>query len=208
MIKCLIFDCDGTLVDSEYLCNLGLELKLKEHGVEESADDMMNHFRGSKLSNIIEHLEKKHQIPLDDEFIASYRILVDALFHEHLKPCQGVIPALNDIKIAKCVASSGPTEKIRSALTITNLFGYFADNFFSSYDINSWKPDPDIFLYAAEQMEYAPEHCVVIEDSPLGILAANAAGMRSVFYNPNNIDCPQKSTWTIKHMCELKRVIS
>ena len=84
MIKCTIFDCDETLVDSEYLCNLGLEIKLRNYGVESSAADMMKRFRGGKLSSILETIECEHQIKLKDNFVTSYRSLVDKLFEEAL----------------------------------------------------------------------------------------------------------------------------
>lgn len=53
MIECVIFDCDGTLVDSEVLCNLGLKIKLQELGIKADIQSMVNQFRGWKLANIV-----------------------------------------------------------------------------------------------------------------------------------------------------------
>ena len=82
MIKCLIFDCDGTLVDSEYLCNLGLEIKLKDYGIESSANTMMKKYRGGKLAEILQSIEKEHNINLKESFVSEYREIVDELFEK------------------------------------------------------------------------------------------------------------------------------
>jgi len=116
MIKCIIFDCDGTLVDSEYLCNLGLEMMLENYGIDSSATEMMERYRGGKLAAILQDIESEHQIILKDNFVTSYRILVDELFEKELRPCEGVDKALNGILLPKCVASSGPLDKIKKAL--------------------------------------------------------------------------------------------
>ncbi len=208
MIKCIIFDCDGTLVDSEYLCNLGLEIKLKGYGVELSAVEMMDRFRGGKLATILKTIESEHEIKLNEDFVSSYRSLVDELFEKELKACEGVNVALTEISLPKCVASSGPIEKINLALSITGLSSYFRGNIFSSYVVGSWKPDPGIFLHAAKAMGFRPDECAVVEDSPVGISAAIAAGMRPILYDPNGIHDSAFYTHIIKHMRELQSAIT
>ena len=79
-IKCVIFDCDGTLVDSEYLCNLALVQCLKDYGVEENPKKMVKRFRGIKLTQILQSLEAAHHIRFKDNFVPQYRALVDELF--------------------------------------------------------------------------------------------------------------------------------
>ena len=82
------------------------------------------------------------------------------------------------------VASSGPPAKIRQALELTGLAGFFGERLFSSYEVGFWKPDPRLFLHAAKQMGAAPASCLVVEDSAAGVAAAVAAGMRAVQYLP------------------------
>ncbi|GAB1266539.1 HAD-IA family hydrolase [Aurantivibrio infirmus] len=208
MSQCIIFDCDGTLVDSEYLCNLGLEIKLRDYGVKESACEMMARFRGGKLTTILESLEDRHQIKLADDFVSSYRALVDALFEEQLQPCEGVSKMLAEISLPKCVASSGPLNKINKALNLTALSGYFNGHIFSSYEVGSWKPDPGIFLHAAKVMGYSPHNCVVVEDSPVGIAAAQRAEMKAILYDPAGIHSNISGVCKINHMCELSSAIT
>ena len=208
MIKCIIFDCDGTLVDSEYLCNLGLEIRLRDYGVESSAIDLMKRFRGGKLAAILEAIESEHKIKLKEGFISSYRSLVDELFERDLKPCEGVNAALTAIHLPKCVASSGPLDKINKALSISGLSKHFNGKIFSSYVVGSWKPDPGIFLHAAKEMGFQPSECAVVEDSPVGISAAKSAGMRPILYDPNNTYDPNLYSHTIRHMRELQSAIT
>jgi beta-phosphoglucomutase-like phosphatase (HAD superfamily) len=67
-------------------------------------------------------------------------------------------------------------------LRVTNLLPRFVGNIFSSYQIGSWKPEPDLFLYAAKTMEVDPQFCTVVEDSILGVRAGLTAGMRVLWY--------------------------
>jgi HAD superfamily hydrolase (TIGR01509 family) len=208
MIKCIIFDCDGTLVDSEYLCNLGLEMMLKKYDIEASAVEMMKRFRGGKLATILKTIESEHRVKLKEDFVSSYRSIVDELFEERLEPCDGVDAALTEIELPKCVASSGPLEKINKALSISGLSRHFNGNIFSSYVVGSWKPDPGLFLHAAKEMGFQSGECAVVEDSSVGIAAAKSAGMQPILYNPNNTYNSDLCPHTIGHMRELRGAIT
>ena len=203
MIKCIIFDCDGTLVDSEYLGHLAMEIQLQKSGIKESALEMMAKHRGGKLDEIVCSLEEKHNVVLGDNFIASYRICVEKLFKRELKEIEGVTALLNNIELPICIATGGPMAKISQSLSITNLKRFFGDNIFSSYEVNSWKPAPDLFLHAANAMGVKPAECLVVDDSPIGIEAALRAKMKAVFYNPSSLDIPHSNVVTITKMQEL-----
>lgn len=146
MIECVIFDCDGTLVDSEYLCNLALAQLLSNIGITEDASLMQARFRGWKLARILESLSEKHHISFSTHFVPDYRKLVAELFQAKLRPTVNVHIALEEIALPKCVASSGPLAKIRQALDLTKLANFFQDRLFSSYQIQSWKPEPDLIF--------------------------------------------------------------
>ena len=74
MKQCLLFDCDGTLVDSELLCNIGLTIKFREQGIELDADELVMSFRGCKLADILQVLQVKFDIRLSNDFMAEYRL--------------------------------------------------------------------------------------------------------------------------------------
>ena len=94
----------------------------------------------------------------------------------------GVVEALDRITLPTCVASSGTHDKIRFTLGLTGLYERFAGRIFSAYEVARGKPAPDLFLYAASRMGADPAACAVVEDSPYGIEAARAAGMRAFGY--------------------------
>ncbi|WP_422860220.1 HAD-IA family hydrolase [Flagellimonas sp. S174] len=204
----MIFDCDGTLVDSEFLCNLGLEIGLRNYGIESSATTMMEKYRGGKLADILRSIEKEYNVVLKQDFVSEYRELVDQLFEKELNPCEGVPEFLNQNTLSKCVASSGPIQKINKALEITDLKKYFGDNVFSSYEINSWKPDPEIFLHAAEKMGFYPDECLVIEDSMKGIESGLAAGMKTILFDPMGLYGNFNEVQRIDKMNKLDAIIA
>ncbi|MBL4875510.1 MAG: HAD-IA family hydrolase [Cohaesibacteraceae bacterium] len=175
MIDCIIFDLDGTLVDSEPLCNQAFLNLLPE--ISLSVDDLLVRFRGRKLADIFCEIEAMTGRALPNNFEAAYREQVEILFKSSLRAFPDVHDVLKTIDIKVCIASSGPPGKIKSALEKTSLDRIFAGRTFSSYDIGKWKPDPGLFLHAAAQMGTSPEFCLVVEDSPVGIAAAKSAGM-------------------------------
>jgi HAD superfamily hydrolase (TIGR01509 family) len=209
MIECVIFDCDGTLVDSELLCNLGLEIQLQELGIKADIQSMVNRFRGWKLANIVDALSIEYSLELDETFITSYRQAIADLFDSQLQPIPNIAQTLANIPQPKCVASNAPLEKIKQAVKVTNLEHFFNDNLFSSYAIQSWKPEPDLFLHAAKMMKIEPKNCVVVEDSVLGIEAAKRAGMQSFFYQPQGVNLLETAdTISFQSMLELPSLIS
>ncbi|BCD97835.1 HAD-IA family hydrolase [Marinagarivorans cellulosilyticus] len=206
MRKCLLFDCDGTLVDSERLCNIGLVIKFREYGIELDADELGIRFRGWKLAKIIETLEQESQLKLAEDFVDSYRAIVTNLFETELKPIQYIGETLKNLDHPKAVVSSGPAHKIQQALRVCGLTKYFGANIYSSYEVGIWKPDPGIYIYAAKDMGFSAEDCIVIDDSPVGIEAGYRAGMKTLFYNRFNEKCefePVVSFCTMKELPQL-----
>lgn len=181
MINCLLFDNDGTLVDSESLCNRGLVLQFAKIGIELDEVELTSRYRGWKLALILEDLASKHGVELSHDFIPQYRAKVSVLFESELKPVLGVQEALKQLPQPKAVVSSGPPEKIRQALRLCKLTPFFSDNIISSYEVGVWKPDPEIYRYAARMMGFKSSECAVIEDGMVGVRAGVEAGMK-VFY--------------------------
>lgn len=187
---CVIFDLDGTLVDSEGLCNQAfLDLLPK---LNETVASLTQRYRGKKLAQILADLERRLCQELPDAFEQQYRQRVAELFSHELKPMPGVPEMLEGMNFPKCIASSGPPLKIRQALQVSGLAPYFGDNLFSSYEVGSWKPEPGLFQYAAKAMGFLPGQCVVVEDSEVGIEAAAAAGMRAFQYVRNGETSPRR----------------
>ena len=174
--KCIIFDCDGILVDSEGISDNVLIEMAQEIGLHIDEAYIKLHFAGRSLKYIFQTLEDQISGSLPQNFVADYRARTFDRFKTDLKPIEGVHKLLEQINIPICVASSGPPNKIELNLTTTKLIERFKGRLYSSYDIGVWKPNPDIFLYAAKNMGFNPEDCAVIEDSLAGIKAGISGG--------------------------------
>lgn len=208
MIKCILFDCDGTLVDSERLCNLALVQQFRSFGVNLDVEQLVIRFRGWKLAALLKELETEYALRLPDNFVPSYKKAVADLFEAELKPIEAIHPALDKLAHAKAVVSSGPVPKIRQALRICELSHYFGDNIYSSYDVGIWKPDPGIYLHAAKHMGYAVDECAVVDDGPVGVEAGCLAGIRTFFYNRFNEHCKFSEAISFQSMQDLPGLFS
>lgn len=201
-MKAIIFDCDGTLVDSETLSTEVLVEAVGEHGLHLSVPEAMFAFRGGKMADCIAELESRLGRPLPETFVPEFRARAAQAFRARLRAIEGaleLVQSLATMPVPFCVASSGPPEKIELSLSLTGLLPFFQGRIFSSYDVGVWKPDPGLFLHAADALGVAPDHCAVIEDSLPGMLAGLAAGMRVFAFQPHGVD-PRTPAETIPLM--------
>ena len=176
-IDLIIFDCDGVLVDSEVIsCRMHAEA-LCEIGYTITADQVFDRFLGRSEAESRREIETELGRKLPDDFALKMKTNEIEELARAVEGVPHVATALDQIVRNICVASSGTPEKIRIGLTRTGLFDRFAPNIFSASQVKRGKPEPDLFLFAAEQMGVTPERCIVIEDSIPGITGANAAGM-------------------------------
>ncbi|MFF4467840.1 HAD family hydrolase [Streptomyces mirabilis] len=177
----VIFDNDGVLVDSEPISNTILAAYLTELGHPTSYEESIRDYMGSAMHRIHELVQERSGQRLPEDFDVVFHGRVFAAFERELQPVPGAVQLLEKLaadEVPYCVASSGSHERIRVGHRKTGLDRWFDEGrVFSSQDVGRGKPAPDLFLHAAERMGVAPERCVVVEDSPLGVRAANAAGM-------------------------------
>ncbi|MGV8998512.1 MAG: HAD family hydrolase [Parvibaculaceae bacterium] len=176
----VIFDCDGVLVDSEHLANQLLVCILAEDGFDISYEDCRRLFVGKTLEAVMAHAEAAIGRPLRADWTDHVRVETLKAFAEGVEAVPHVREALVALRarnISYCVASSGKFEKMRFTLGSSGLLPLVEDVLFSAEQVGRGKPAPDLFLFAAKSMGFAPEVCVVIEDSTPGVEAAVAATM-------------------------------
>ena len=208
-IEAVIFDCDGTLVDSETVFNQVLVDYIAEFGAIISPEEAAARFIGRKLAHCLADIETQLGHPLPDNAEPILRQRTAVRFQTDLRPMPCAAQTLQLLTLPFCVASSGPREKIELTLGLTGLLSYFQNRIFSSYEIGTWKPDPGLFLHAATALNISPAHCAVVEDSQPGIEAGLAAGMRVFAFRPHptvNIP-PPPAVWVIHHLSELPSLL-
>ena len=179
--NCIIFDCDGVLVDSEPLAALAYQKVYADCGMSISTS-IMRDCIGLKQIDIVAKIAKMTGHLLPPQAIAEIWPETNKLFETALKATPGIKDYLVNSHLSRCVASSSSLERIDFSLRRTDLLDFFKPAIFSSSMVKNGKPAPDLFLFAAQQMSYAPQNCVVIEDSFLGVQGAVAAGMKAVGY--------------------------
>ena len=187
--RLVIFDCDGVLVDSEGISNAVLAEALRALGIDVSAQQAHDAYRGMFLSEIVDDAERRLGAPLPPDFLETFERDREDAFRASLQPVPGAAEAVEKVKALGfdvCVASQGKLSKTELTLTLTGLRDLFGeDAVFSAHSVRRGKPAPDLFLYAAATMGCAPERCVVVEDTMIGVRAALAAGMRAIAYAPD-----------------------
>jgi HAD superfamily hydrolase (TIGR01509 family) len=179
--RLVIFDCDGVLVDSEPVANRTLGQMLRELGLDLTQAQIFEHFVGYSLPHCLRVIEGMLGHPPPEGFLRDLQARTFAAFETELRAMPGIEHALDALDAAGlpyCVASSGDHEKMNTTLGITGLLPRFAGRIFSVTQVARGKPAPDVYLFAARQLGAEPSTCVVVEDTPPGVQAAAAAGMK------------------------------
>ncbi len=184
-IQACIFDLDGVIVDTAHyhyqawkrLANeLGFDLtpeqneKMKGIGRMQSLDILL------ELGNI--QKEKKEKKQLANKKNEWYQEYIREMQPENLLP--GVIPFLEELTEAHILIAVGSASKNAPTIIRQVQIGRYLDALIDGSKVTKGKPDPEVFLKAAEEMGIAPEHCVVFEDAQAGIEAAKNGGMRTI----------------------------
>jgi HAD superfamily hydrolase (TIGR01509 family) len=192
--KGLIFDCDGTLVDSMPLHFLAWHRTMLKHGLE-LPEDRFYALGGMPSHRIIELLANEQDIEVDAKKAAEQKeeAFLDIL--HMLEPIEPVLAIARQHRGQKpqAVASGGFRRIIHMQLELMECLDWF-DTVVTAEDTAKHKPEPDVFLEAAHRLKVAPAECIVFEDADLGVEAARRAGMRCIdvreFYRSKRIPVP------------------
>jgi HAD superfamily hydrolase (TIGR01509 family) len=176
-VDLIIFDCDGVLVDSEVISCRAHAETLTRHGYPITSEQVFERFLGRSMRQATREVEAELGRSLPDDFHAQVYAEIFRLFAISLEATPYIGEVLDKLTVPACVASSGPPEKISASLNHVGLYDRFAPHIFSAVQVPNGKPAPDLFLFAADQMQTQPARCLVIEDSISGIAGAVAAGM-------------------------------
>ena len=178
----VIFDCDGILVESEELaCRIYVDM-FREHGHVLDYKETLHKFYGMTLENRLKISEQELGWKPPVDFVSTFHTRELELSETELKTVPHIHELIKSIALPKCVASNGSRKEILFRLRIADLLDHFGGAIFSGTEVAHPKPAPDVYLAAAQSFNVAPERCIVIEDSVLGVTAAVSAGMKVYGY--------------------------
>jgi HAD superfamily hydrolase (TIGR01509 family) len=178
----VIFDCDGVLVDSEPISAAVLIAELAALGIAITPDYVRDHCLGRSFPTVAKSIRESFAVPLPEDFELRYRRALLARFETDLRPTHGIGALLARLRPARCVATSSSPQRVAKTLEISGLARFFGTDVFTASQVARGKPAPDLFLFAAERMGFAPARTLVIEDSRPGVEAALAAGMAVLLF--------------------------
>lgn len=185
----IVFDCDGTLVDSEGIHAKALQGALEELGVPLTVEEIRSQSAGIANGDYLRRVAEERRIvfPADGELLVED--IADRLIDSEVKLIDGadsVVRRLSERGIPVAVASNSSRRLVEHMLRAVHLAGMFAGRIAARDDVTMAKPAPDVYHYAAGLLGARNEDCVAIEDSPVGVAAARAAGMTVIGFRPGS----------------------
>lgn len=188
----IIFDCDGTLVDSERLYNeIAAELLTAAGLPEYTPERCFKEFSGQSWSVILARMEERHHVKIPMDMVYEFVEIAKMRIEKDLKPVKNVHEVLEQLSktYRLCVGSNGEHATILKSLEVTGLNKYFPEKYvFSKTMVENPKPAPDLFFYCADQMDVLSHRCLVIEDSVAGVRAGVAAKMTTIGFYGTALD--------------------
>ena len=188
MTGAVLWDMDGTLVDSEEFHWLSWRDTMAQEGLPVTHDQFLATF-GQRNDAILPQWLGRNATPdriqrIGDAKEALYRKLVRERGLQPLPGAKEWVARLHQEGWRQAIASSAPRANVEVVLEVTGLGSYF-DAIVSAEDVTAGKPDPQVFLKAADRLGIPPSRCIVVEDATAGVEAARRAGMRSIGVNRN-----------------------
>ncbi len=175
----LIFDFDGVVADSETLANTLLADSITTGlGKPTSLDDSIRLFMGKRWEDCRQAIAEWIGAPLPEGFEETHRARSKTVMRRDVGPVPGLQGFLETHRhLSRCVASSSSYEWLDHCVDKFGVRHHFGRSLYSATEVPNGKPAPDIFFHAARSMGVSPEACIVLEDSPAGVMGARAAGM-------------------------------
>ena len=182
--RAYLFDCDGTIADSMPLHYKAWQKALAEYGGTYE-EELFYAWGGKPVRKIIADLNEMQGLDMPVDALAARK---ESFYHAQLSELKGIPDVVEVIeamygKIPFAVVSGSRRASVVGSLTSLGLLDKF-EVLICAEDYKHGKPSPEGFLLAASRLGIAPEHCLVFEDTDLGIQAATAAGMQSVLVAP------------------------
>jgi HAD superfamily hydrolase (TIGR01509 family) len=211
-LPALIFDCDGVLIDSEWLASRVEAELVSALGAPLSTEGAHEIFLGKTVEGVLDAIAARTGTRPTAGWVYNWAFATAHAFMKELAPMPGIAQGLEAFARRghrMAVASQSPLARVHLSLEATKLARFFGENVFVTSMVPRPKPAPDIYLLAASRLGATPAHCIVIEDSPAGAAAARTAGMRVIGYAPGDAAPAMRAAGAevIAHMDELLPLI-
>jgi len=180
MIKNIIFDFDGVLVDSEILVAKAFAKYMQKFGIEVDEKEFAS-FAGKKTVQVIDILSKKYSIEDQQKFFTDIMDIASNIYKKELTTVKGAYDFVSNLKLNIFIGSNSMKERIIDGLQRVRLDKYFQPKQVYSFDlVDKPKPDPDIYLKAIHDNNLLKNQTIIIEDSAVGVMAGAAAGIKVI----------------------------
>ncbi len=178
----IIFDCDGVLVDSEYIAAQVDSELFAELGIDIGPEEVAARFSGMTSTEIFASVEAEYGRAVPDDMTERSDRELDVRLAREVEGVAGVHDMLDRLDHARCICSNSSGARLKTTLTRTRLWDRFRPYVYSAREVREGrgKPAPDVFLHAAEMLQTPVADVIVVEDSAHGIGGAVAAGMRVI----------------------------
>jgi len=183
--RLVILDFDGVLADSEIIALAVLQQCLGELGVRMTWDELIDRFLGASTADIVAFASAHADGDIGPQFRDGWYRRLFARYDEELQimpNARELLTRLDGARVRYCIASGSSRDRLGFALERIGLAEVFADSAFSAESVGNGKPEPDLFLFAADAMGVSPRACLVVEDALAGVEAAKRAGMKVLGY--------------------------
>jgi len=179
-LKHILFDNDGTIVDSEIIAQRVMLEMLAEHGLQLSPQEYSHRFPGLLDRDILHILQRDHGFSAPDGFTKRLHEAHIDDFNRSLRAIPGMTALFRRLKTPKSMVSNGSVRHVERCLRKVRLLSSVNGHIISAEHVEKPKPYPDIYLFALEKIGLKPHETVVVEDSPTGVAAAKSAGLQSI----------------------------
>ena len=180
MIKNIIFDFDGVLVDSEILVAKAFAKYMRNFSIDIDEKEFSS-FAGKKTVQVIDILSKKYSIKDQQKFFTDIMKIASNIYKKELTTVKGAYDFVSNLKLNIFIGSNSTKERIIDGLQRVKLSKYFQPEQVYSFDlVDKPKPDPDIYLKAIEDNNLKKNQTIIIEDSKIGVMAGVSAGIKVI----------------------------
>jgi len=180
MIKNIIFDFDGVLVDSEILVAKAFAKYMQNFGIDTDEKEFAS-FAGKKTVQVIDILSKKYSIKDQEKFFTDIMEIASNIYKKELTTVKGAYDFVSNLKFNMFIGSNSMKERIIDGLQRVKLDKYFKPEQVYSFDlVDNPKPDPDVYLKALEDNKLIKTETIIIEDSAVGVMAGVAANVKVI----------------------------